>query len=267
MPSRGVQVRPVDHRGAPGHCAATEREESLVHVLLSAAHPLLAGASTADPLSASFWLASLGAFGVFAVVFAETGLLAGFFLPGDSLLFTAGLFCSARAATSEHLSLGWVLVAAVAGALIGAQMGFWLGRRGGRALLARTRNRWLRKGADRAGGLLDRYGYARAIVLARFIPVVRTILNPLAGMLDVPTRTFTIWQVIGGTIWAAGVTLAGYVLGASIPGIDQYLLPVIAVIVIASAVPVAIELIRERRSRHGRHRRTAPTPALPEESL
>lgn len=84
-----------------------------MHVMLSAAHPVLAGPSTADPLSASFWLASLGAFGVFAVVFAETGLLAGFFLPGDSLLFTGGLFCSARAATSEHLSLGWVLAAAV----------------------------------------------------------------------------------------------------------------------------------------------------------
>jgi len=228
-----------------------------VHVLQSAAHPLLAatGASAAGPLSASFWLAGFGAFGVFAVVFAETGLLAGFFLPGDSLLFTAGLFCSARATTAEHLPLGWVLLAAIAGALAGAQTGFWLGRRGGRALLARTRSRWLHKGAARAGELLDRYGYARAIVLARFIPVVRTILNPLAGTLDVPIRTFTVWQAAGGIVWAAGVTLAGYVLGASIPGIDQYLLPVIAVIVIASALPVTIELVRARRGRPGRHAR------------
>jgi membrane-associated protein len=228
-------------------------------------------ASAADPLSASFWLASLGAFGVFAVVFAETGLLAGFFLPGDSLLFTAGLYCSASATAREHLSLGWVLVAAVAGALAGAQTGFWLGRRGGKALLARTRNRWLRKGTERAGDLLDRYGHARAIVLARFIPVVRTILNPMAGMLNVPTRTFTIWQVTGGVLWAAGVTLAGYVLGATIPGIDQYLLPVIGLIVIASAVPVTIELIRARRGRpgrhHARHRRTTRRAALSEESL
>ena len=238
-----------------------------MHVLQSAAHPLLAGAgaSVAGPLSASFWLASLGAFGVFVVVFAETGLLAGFFLPGDSLLFTAGLFCSARATSAEHLSLGWVLLAAVAGALAGAQAGFWLGRRGGRALLARTRSRWLRKGADRAGELLDRYGYARAIVLARFIPVVRTILNPLAGTLDVPTRTFTLWQVIGGILWAAGITLAGYMLGASIPGIDQYLLPVIAVIVVASAIPVTIEILRARRGRSGRHARHR-RKAVPEES-
>jgi membrane-associated protein len=203
-------------------------------------------------------------------VFAETGLLAGFFLPGDSLLFTAGLFCSARAATAEHLSLGWVLAAAAAGAIAGAQAGFWLGRRGGRALLSRTHSRVLRKGMDRAGDLLGRYGYARTIVLARFIPVVRTIINPLAGMLGVPTRTFTLWQVTGGMLWAAGVTLAGYALGASIPGIDQYLLPAIAVIVIASAIPVAIELARARRARpgrHARHRRSTRPTARSTESL
>src|SRR5262249_54167118 len=104
-----------------------------MQVLHGAAHPVLASAGAAGPLSASFWLAGLGVFGVFLVVFAETGLLAGFFLPGDSLLFTAGLCCTANAATPVHLSLGPVLLAAVAGALIGAQAGFWLGRRGGRA--------------------------------------------------------------------------------------------------------------------------------------
>src|SRR5262249_28319214 len=97
---------------------------------------------------------------------------------------------------------------------------------------ARPRNRWLHRGVARADQLLARYGHARAIVLARFIPVVRTVLNPLAGMLDVPARTFTLWQVIGGVVWAAGITLAGYLLGASVPGIDQYLLPVIAIILI-----------------------------------
>ena len=231
-----------------------------MQALHDAAHSYLAaaGAAGGGPLSASFWLTSLGALGVFVVVFAETGLLAGFFLPGDSLLFTAGLYCSAGAATTAHLSLGPVLLAAVAGALIGAQAGFWLGRRGGRALLARSSSRWLHRGTDRAAQLLDRYGHARAIVLARFIPVVRTVLNPLAGMLNVPTRTFTAWQVIGGVGWAAGITLAGYLLGNSIPGIDQYLLPVIAIIVIASAVPVAVELLRARRRRPARHAHTGP---------
>jgi len=240
-----------------------------MQVLHGAAHPLMASAGAAGPLSASFWLAGLGVFGVFLVVFAETGLLAGFFLPGDSLLFTAGLCCTANAATPVHLSLGPVLLAAVAGALIGAQAGFWLGRRGGRALLARSRNRWLHRGVARADQLLARYGHARAIVLARFIPVVRTVLNPLAGMLDVPARTFTIWQVIGGVLWAAGITLAGYLLGGSVPGIDQYLLPVIAIIVIASAVPVAVELIRARR-RPARHARTGAADraaARPDDAL
>src|SRR5262245_61687659 len=234
-----------------------------MQVLHGAAHPFLAaaGAAGAGPVSAFFWLVSLGALGVFVVVFAETGLLAGFFLPGDSLLFIAGLYCSAGAATTVHLSLGPVLLAAVAGALIGAQTGFWLGRRGGQALLARSRSRWLHRGTARAAELLARYGHARAIVLARFIPVVRTVLNPLAGMLNVPARTFTGWQVIGGVGWAVGITLAGYLLGSTVPGIDQYLLPVIAIIVIASAVPVAIELLRARRhrkARPARHARTEP---------
>ncbi|TNC20063.1 DedA family protein [Amycolatopsis alkalitolerans] len=201
-----------------------------------------------NPLSASFWLSSLGAFGVFLVLFAETGLLIGFFLPGDSLLFTAGLFCTTSATATVHLSLPVVLVAAAAGAVSGAQIGFVLGRRGGKALLSRVRNRHLHAGLERAEVLLARYGYAKAIVLARFIPVVRTVLNPLAGVLAVPARTFTLWQIAGGLVWSVGVTLAGYGLGATIPGIDQYLLPIIAVVVVVSLIPLGLELLRARRS-------------------
>ena len=125
-----------------------------MQALHDAAHSYLAaaGAAGGGPLSASFWLTSLGALGVFVVVFAETGLLAGFFQPGDSLLFTAGLYCSAGAATTAHLSLGPVLLAAVAGALIGAQAGFWLGRRGGQALLVAL----LRRAGRRARALESR---------------------------------------------------------------------------------------------------------------
>lgn len=215
-----------------------------------AAHPplVLAAAGSGNPLSASFWLSGLGAFGVFLVLFAETGLLIGFFLPGDSLLFTAGLFCTTSATATVHLSLPVVLLAAVAGALSGAQVGFILGRRGGTALVARVRNQHLHAGLERADVLFTRYGHAKAIVLARFIPVVRTVLNPLAGILAVPARTFTLWQVVGGLVWSIGVTLAGYALGSSIPGIDQYLLPVIALIVIVSVVPVGLELLRVRRA-------------------
>ncbi|MGH6654765.1 MAG: DedA family protein [Actinocrinis sp.] len=200
-----------------------------------------------NPLDSTSWLSSLGAFGVFLVLFAETGLLIGFFLPGDSLLFTAGLLCTAGTHV-VHLSLGPVLIAAVAGALLGAQVGFWLGQRGGRALLARSRNRHLLAGVARAEEILNKYGQGKAIVLARFIPVVRTVLNPLAGALEVPTRTFTIWQTAGGLVWSIGVTLAGYGLGSSIPSIDKYLLPIIAVIVVVSLAPLALEIRRSRRN-------------------
>lgn len=161
-----------------------------------------------NPLSATSWLSSLGAAGVFLVLFAETGLLIGFFLPGDSLLFTAGLFCTTSATAAVHLSLPLVLIASVAGALLGAQTGFLIGRRGGRALLARTRNQHLHRGLTRAEELFGRYGHAKAIVLARFIPVVRTVLNPLAKILAVPARTFAVWQVLGGLLWSIGITLA-----------------------------------------------------------
>lgn len=201
-----------------------------------------------NPLDATSLLTSLGTLGVFAVLFAETGLLIGFFLPGDSLLFTAGLLC-ATTAGGVRLSLPAVLAAASAGALLGAHTGYVIGRRAGRPLLERSRNAHLRRGAVRAEELLARYGYGKAILLARFVPVVRTVLNPLAGALGVPARTFTLWQVAGGLLWSVGLTLAGYVLGSTVPGVDRYLLPVVAVIVVASLIPLAVELLRHRKDR------------------
>ncbi|WP_333771747.1 DedA family protein [Streptomyces sp. IBSBF 2435] len=198
-------------------------------------------------LDATSLLSSFGAVGIFAVLFAETGLLIGFFLPGDSLLFTAGLLSVAGASDVVHLSLWQVLVAALAGALLGAQTGYAIGRRGGPALLARTRNRKIHEGAARAAELLERYGYAKAVVLARFVPVVRTVLNPLAGTLDVPARTFTLWQIIGGTVWSVGLVLGGYALGSSVPHVDTYLLPIVAVIVAVSLTPLVLEVVRGRR--------------------
>jgi membrane-associated protein len=102
---------------------------------------------------------------------------------------------------------------------------------------------------DRADQLFTRYGPAKAIVFARFIPVVRTVLNPLAGAVRTPTTTFTLWQIVGGLIWTVGLVLAGYGLGAFIPGVDGYLLPVVAVVVAVSLIPLARELWRERRRR------------------
>ncbi|MFF2522943.1 DedA family protein [Streptomyces liangshanensis] len=206
----------------------------------------LAESLAVNVLDAGSLLSAFGALGVAVVLFAETGLLVGFFLPGDSLLFTAGLLCVDGSRGTGHLSLPQVLVAAVAGALAGAQVGFWIGRRGGRALLARSRATRLREGAARAEELLTRYGHARAIVLARFVPVVRTVLNPLAGALGVPAKVFLLWQTVGGVVWTVGLVLAGYALGSSIPGVDRYLLPLVAVVVIVSLIPLALELRRAR---------------------
>lgn len=159
------------------------------------------------------------------------------------------MFCTTSATAAVHLSLPLVLVASVAGALLGAQTGFLIGRRGGRALLAKSRNQHLNRGLVRAEELFTRYGHAKAIVLARFVPVVRTVLNPLAGILAVPAKTFTAWQMLGGLLWSVGVTLAGYVLGSSVPGIDQYLLPIVALVVIVSLIPLGLELLRDRKRR------------------
>ncbi|WP_129305132.1 DedA family protein [Streptomyces sp. L2] len=212
------------------------------------APPPLPSQLAVNVLDAHSLLAAFGVLGVGVVLFAETGLLIGFFLPGDSLLFTAGLLCTGSSDSGVHLSLGPLLVAAAVGALAGAQCGFLLGRKAGGALLARSRSARLHEGAKRAEELLEKYGYAKAIVLARFVPVVRTVLNPMAGALEVPARTFTLWQVTGGLVWSLGVTLAGYVLGSSVPNIDTYLLPVIALIVFVSLLPVALELLRSRKA-------------------
>ncbi|MEV7321958.1 DedA family protein [Streptomyces sp. NPDC093970] len=207
----------------------------------------LASELAVNVLDAHSLLAAFGVLGVGVVMFAETGLLIGFFLPGDSLLFTAGLLCTGTAGGGVHLSLGPLLAAAAIGALAGAQCGYLLGRKAGGALLARSRSQRLHEGAKRAEELLERYGHAKAVVLARFVPVVRTVLNPMAGALEVPVRTFTLWQVVGGLVWSLGLTLAGYALGSSIPNVDRYLLPIVALIVVVSLIPLAAEFRRARR--------------------
>ncbi len=207
-------------------------------------------ASGFNPLDATSVIAATGLIGIFCVLVAETGLLVGFFLPGDSLLFSAGLLAASHGAL--HLPLASVLAVAAAGALIGAQLGFIIGQTAGVRLLERTKRPALRNGMDRVSEVIDRYGPAKAIVLARFIPVVRTVMNPMAGMIGVSTKLFTFWQIIGGLLWTVSVTMAGYWLGSQITGIDKYLLPIIAVVVVISLIPVVLELRRLRRDNRAR---------------
>jgi len=210
--------------------------------LLLATHPL-----AVNLLNPTSLLSSLGVAAVLLVLFAETGLLIGFFLPGDSLLFTAGVLCATRSASGLHLNLAATLTAAVVGALTGAQVGYLIGAKAGRPLLDRTGNARLSAAAARAETFLERYGVGKALVLARFVPLVRTVMNPLAGVTGMPAGQFTRWQVVGGVVWTVGVTLSGYALGSSVANIDHYLLPVIAAVVVVSLIPVALELRRSHR--------------------
>ncbi|KAB7848598.1 DedA family protein [Streptomyces mobaraensis NBRC 13819 = DSM 40847] len=211
---------------------------------MAAAGPALA----VNVLDSRSLLAAFGVLGVGVVMFAETGLLVGFFLPGDSLLFTAGLLCAGAPGAAVRLSLGPLLATAVVGVLAGSQCGYLIGRKAGGTLLARSRSPRLHEGAERAEALLARYGHAKAITLARFVPVVRTVLNPLAGTLRVPVGTFTLWQAVSGVVWTVGLTLAGYGLGSSVPDVDRCLLPLVALIVAVSLLPLALELYRSRKN-------------------
>jgi len=188
-------------------------------------------------------IATFGTIGVFAILFAETGLLIGFFLPGDSLLFTAGLLAS-----QHKLNLAALVLGCPVAAVAGAQVGFLIGARAGPALLRRPDSRFFkREYAERAREVLERYGTGKAVVLARFIPVVRTFLNVVAGVAGVDARTFALFNVVGGVAWTVGVLLLGYALGSSVHGIDNYLLPIIALIVAVSAIPIVLEWRRQRR--------------------
>jgi membrane-associated protein len=204
----------------------------------------IAAVNVLDPTSL---INAFGTVGIAAVMFAETGLLIGFFLPGDSLLFAAGVLCATDAGSPLHLSMATALPAAAIGALAGAQTGYLIGGRVGPAVFDRADRPALRRGVDRARVAMERYGAGKAIALARFIPVLRTVINPLAGVLGVPGHRFAAWQVGSGLVWTAGVMVAGFELGSRASHVDDYLLPIVAVVVVVSLIPVAHEV---RRARH-----------------
>lgn len=202
----------------------------------------LVGSPAVDLVDPEKLLEAFGTIGLFLVVFAESGLLFGFFLPGDSLLFTAGLLAS-----QGKLNLPVILVGCFVCAVAGDQVGYAFGNRVGPALFRRPDSRFFKQEyVEKAQSYFERYG-PKTIVLARFVPIVRTFAPIVAGVGSMQYRTFVTYNVLGGLLWAVGVTTLGYLLGEAIPDIDKYLLPVIAVIVFLSILPVAIEILRERR--------------------
>jgi membrane-associated protein len=188
---------------------------------------------------------------IFGIIFAESGLLIGFFLPGDSLLFAAGFLSSAKIPESSLTYLNiWILIAIVfVGAVAGDSVGFTFGFRVGRKLFQRKNSRFFNKeNLIKAQNFYERHG-TKTIVLARFIPVIRTFAPIVAGIGKMNYRTFIVFNVTGGALWAAAVPLAGYYLGKVIPDIEKYLLPIIIAIVIVSAIPVMRNFLKSRKKK------------------
>jgi membrane-associated protein len=211
-----------------------------------------------NPLNPKDLLRTFGLIGVWGIMFAETGLMVGFFLPGDSLLFLAGVAASpvATAIAGVRLPLLGLLIGTPICAIAGAQLGHYLGARYGPRLFARPDSRLFRREyVERAEYYFNKFGPAKAIVLARFIPIVRTFINPVAGVLEMPARQFFVWNVVGGLIWTEGMLLAGYYLADRIVSvippekIDVYLLPAVGLIILISVMPIVIEVYRDRRRR------------------
>ena len=205
-------------------------------------------------LDPKWWLGMLGplaTIGVIAIIFAETGLLVGFFLPGDSLLVAAGIFSSAAAAQGlgiAPLSFPTLLIFAPVAAVAGAQFGHFLGGRFGRKLFDKPDSRLFKKEhVDKAEFYFEKFGPAKAVVAARFMPIVRTFMNPVAGVLEMDPRRFFVWNVVGGVVWVEALLLLGYFLGAKVENIDKYILPGVFVIVVLSLIPIVREIIKSRR--------------------
>ena len=188
-------------------------------------------------------LSPYGEIVLWLIIFAETGLLIGFFLPGDSLLFTAGIL-----AGQGKLDIAMVVTGCFIAAVIGDQVGYMIGKKLGPRLFTRQESRLFKQEyVERTRGFFERHG-PKTIVLARFVPVVRTFTPVMAGVGEMEHRTFTIYNVVGALLWAVGVTLLGYALGDAIgEDIDAYLLPILAVIILVSLLPALLEWRKARK--------------------
>jgi membrane-associated protein len=188
---------------------------------------------------------SFGLLGILLVVFAESGLLIGFFLPGDSLLFTTGLLV----ATDEYLHspLWLVCTLVVIAAVLGDQVGYLFGRKVGPALFKRPDSRLFKQeNVDKAHAFFEKHG-AKSLVLARFVPIVRTFTPIIAGVSRMEYRTFVTFNIIGGVLWGAGVTLLGAALG-EVDFVHEHIELILIGIVLLSVVPIGIEILRARRA-------------------
>lgn len=187
-------------------------------------------------------LLTVGYIGIFAIIFAETGLFLGFFLPGDSLLFVAGLLAS-EGFFHPVILFSLVFIASI----LGNVFGYFFGRRVGAALFTREDSvLFKRSHAEKASVFFHHYG-AKSLVMARFMPIVRTFTPILAGVGKMDFRVFLVYNVVGAFLWSLGLIFGGYFLGRAVPDIDRYILPIVIVIIVISFLPGVIKYRQEKR--------------------
>jgi membrane-associated protein len=218
-------------------------------------HPVFLGIFGLDVKELIDSLSPYGEIALWLIVFAETGLLLGFFLPGDSLLFTAGIL-----AGQGKLDITLLVVGCFVAAFVGSEVGYTIGKRLGPRLFSRQNSRLFKQEyVERTRGFFERHG-PKTIVIARFVPVVRTFTPVMAGVGEMERRTFTIYNLVGAFFWAVCVTLLGYALGDVIGNdIDTYLLPIIVVIIAVSLIPPFLEWRKAKREGPGPQSTTAAT--------
>jgi membrane-associated protein len=192
------------------------------------------------------------------IIFAETGLFVGFFLPGDSLLVTAGILAAAG-----HLSLAGLLSLVTLCAILGDQLNYFVGRKAGQALYKREDSLFFKKKhLERAHEFYEKYG-VKTIIIARFVPIVRTFCPAVAGAARMTYRTYLTFDILGGILWVFSTVLGGFFLGRSVPNINKHLHVVIAIVIFVSLLPAVIEILRTRAKAR---RESARVPgAVPEQ--
>ncbi len=189
-------------------------------------------------------IVAAGYFVLILVVFAETGLLVGFFLPGDSLLVVAGLY-AANGDLNVLILLSTLFIAAV----VGDAVGFLTGAKLGPRIFTRPKSMFFRpEHLQRAHAFYEKYG-GKTIIIARFVPIVRTFAPIVAGAAQMSYRQFVIFNIVGAFLWVFGMILTGYFLGRLIPGLDQYIEWVALTIILLSLMPLVIEYIKARRAK------------------
>ena len=196
-------------------------------------------------LDPSALVKDFGYLGIFITLFLESGIPFGFFLPGDSLLFTAGLLAS-----QHYLNIAGIIVISVAAAILGNNAGYYTGKRFGRRLFKNDRSFWFSpKRLDEAGDFFEKEG-PLSLVLARFIPAGRTFVPIAAGAAKMRYRTFLLFNALGGLLWGIALPVLGFTLGKTVPNIDKYLLPAIFLIIVLSIIPAAWHRYRHIKKRN-----------------